>query len=458
MKTRILTLITLIAFTGALCNRTSPNPNPTANGTSQPVTLTIWRVFEEPEVWQPVIERYQQLHPEVQIQVIKKNYADYELEVANSIAAGTPPDIWMIRSDWLAKHAPKLQAMPDGLLLDAANAKKKGNLTNQDILKERYPDVVGSDATLAEKVYGLPLSIDSLALYYNKDHFREKGLAQPPATWREFVADVEKLTEYDDAARTKIRRAAVALGTAKNVNRSMDILAALMLQNHTPMTNETHTSALMNGAIAKEGGGVTYPGTSALEFYTAFADPKKSVYTWNNDLPNSIDAFTEGKVSMIFSYSYLERQLLQKNPNLTYGVAALPQVDSSTTPIDYPSYWLETVSRNSQHAVEAWQFLKFLSEEGDSLYQAAADKPSAKRLASLSQPNERILRSEPGTPWSFQMMTAVSWYRGKNPGKIEQLLADMIENVVTFGQSPQVAIDNTAAQVTKTLQTAPDGL
>lgn len=453
MNRHYLAFVLLVALTGALCSRANPvNPTPTAAGT--PVTLTIWRVFEEPEVWQPVIERYQQIHPEVQIKVLKKNYADYELEVANAIAAGAPPDIWMIRNDWLPKHSQKLQAMPDGLLVGDADAKKKGSLTNRDILSERYPDVVASEATLDEKIYGVPLSIDTLALYYNKDHFRESGLAQPPATWREFVTDVEKLTQYEDDAHTKIRRSAVALGTAKNVNRSMDIIAALMLQNHTPMINETKTSALMNGAIPKEGGGLTYPGTSALEFYTAFADPKKSVYTWNNDQPNSIDAFASGKVSMIFSYAYLERQLLQKNPNLNYGVAALPQVDSSTTPIDYPTYWLETVSRNSQHPAEAWQLMKFLSEEGDSLYQAAADKPSAKRLASIPKPNERTLKTDPGTPWSFQLMTAVSWYRGENPGKVEQLLADMIENVITFGQSPQVAIDNTAAQVTKTLQDA----
>ena len=47
------------------------------------------------------------------------------------------------------------------------------------------------DALQDDKVYGIPLSIDTLALYYNKDHFREAGLVEAPATWNEFVTTVK---------------------------------------------------------------------------------------------------------------------------------------------------------------------------------------------------------------------------------------------------------------------------
>lgn len=437
MSWRPLAIVLGILLIGARCGGGDRG----GGTTTEPLTLRIWRVFDTPATFSTIIERYQELHPNVTIEIETKNYPTYELEVANAIAAGNGPDIWMIRNDWLPKHVGKLQAMPKGLL----------GPDNLKVIKDRYPDVVATEATSNGAVYGIPLAIDTLALYYNKDHFREAGLTQPPTTWSEFVTAVQKLTQFEGEDRKVIKRAGAAIGTAKNINRAVDLLEVLMLQNHTPMINEEHTASLMNGAIEKSGGGTTYPGTSALEFYTGFADPKKAAYTWNNDLPNSIDAFASGKVSMIFSYAYLQRTLLQKNPTLNYGVAPLPQVDNTPNPVDFPTYWLEVVSRTTKHSAAAWEFIRFLSEEGDALYQAASGQPPAKRPALVPKTSERVLNTDPGSPWTFQLSTATSWYRGTNPGRIEQIMADMIENVVTFGQAPQVAIDNAASLVTKSL-------
>ena len=44
-------------------------------------------------------------------------------------------------------------------------------------------------------VYGIPNEIDLYALNYNKKLFAEAGLAGPPETWDEFVADAKKLTD-----------------------------------------------------------------------------------------------------------------------------------------------------------------------------------------------------------------------------------------------------------------------
>lgn len=445
---RFLTIVVAVTLLGAACNKNNNSPLGPVN-TSQPITLTMWQVFDDPQAMAPAIAKYHQIHPNITIQVTTKNYADYELQAANAIAAGTGPDIWMIRNDWLPRQIDKLQAMPDGLL---AGSSKKGAQSNTAIVKSRYPDVVTQDATKDGKVYGIPLSIDTLALYYNKDDFQKAGIAQPPSTWGDFVNDVEKLTQYDPKNRKIITHAGAAIGTAQNVNRATDILMLLMLQNGTKMTNADATSSTMNGAIDKPGGGQTFPGTSALDFYTGFADPQKTAYTWNNDLPNSIDAFATDKASMIFSYAYLQRTLLQKNPGLNYGVAPMPQVDGATTPVDYPTYWLEVVSRNTKHPAETWDFLKFMSEQGDQDYQAATGNPTAKRLASVPGPSDRVLSKEQGSPWIFQATTAVDWQRGTNPARIEQIFNDLIENVVTYHQPSQVALDNAAALVTKSLQ------
>ena len=43
------------------------------------------------------------------------------------------------------------------------------------------------------KQYGLPWDMGMMGVWYNKDLFSKAGITAPPATWDDFLADVEKL-------------------------------------------------------------------------------------------------------------------------------------------------------------------------------------------------------------------------------------------------------------------------
>ena len=43
-------------------------------------------------------------------------------------------------------------------------------------------------------MYGMPDLSSARALFYNKDLFAKAGIARPPTTWDEFVADAKKIT------------------------------------------------------------------------------------------------------------------------------------------------------------------------------------------------------------------------------------------------------------------------
>ncbi|MFX6949766.1 extracellular solute-binding protein, partial [Acinetobacter baumannii] len=49
-------------------------------------------------------------------------------------------------------------------------------------------------ARVGGQLYGVPTAVRSLALFYNKDLFRQAGIAGPPKTWEEFIAVGQKLT------------------------------------------------------------------------------------------------------------------------------------------------------------------------------------------------------------------------------------------------------------------------
>jgi multiple sugar transport system substrate-binding protein len=391
------------------------------------VELEFWGVFDDSDIYQPLIDEFNQEFSHITINYYKKNYQTYEKDLLEAMASGRGPDIFMMHHTWLPRYENKIWAAPSDLI------------TLKEV-QDNFVDVVYQDFVKDGYITALPLSVDTLALYYNKDIFNTVGIPQPPQTWEEFLTDVERITLKDD--RGNIIRAGAALGTARNVNRSTDILALLMLQSGTQMVNSEKTSAAFNQAVTLEGKSF-YPGQRALEFYTDFANPLKSVYTWNTRMHYSIDAFYEGKTAMMFNYSYHLPTIRAKSPYLNFGVAPMPQIKASTKDVNYANYWGLTVSINSEAPNEAWQFITWLTQkENAQQYLEIAGKPTARRDLINWQKDDPDLGV-----FAEQTLSAHSWYQVDN-STIEQYLADMIESVVLGEATISEAIDKAVNKIT----------
>lgn len=445
----------LFSTTGATCGGCFSS----TKTTKEKITLTMWGVFDDESVYKPLIDLYQQLNPNVTINYVKKDYAEYEQTTVDALASGKGPDIWMIRNDWVYAHYDKLKPMPDGLL------KKTETDTRSDvkIYEDTFPNIAVKSDIINNKIYGMPLSIDTLVTYYNSEHYTKaqgslystnnsedaKLFLNAPNNWEDFLKIAKILTQKD--ANGNITRAGAALGTANNVDVSYDILAALMLQNNTEMTSADNLTATFNLPILKETDQPTYPGTQALNFYTSFADSTKENYMWNSSMPNSVEAFKQGKVSMIIDYGYLKKRLAQEAPNFRYSVGPLPQVPGSTTSVDYASFWVDTVTNNSKYPNASWNFIKFLHDNADT-YASATSRPSAKSVNTLSLPETKQRANIGGNPLVYQPMSAAYWDKSKFPGKVDNAFYSMIEDVVINKETLQKSIDKAAAICTKLYQ------
>jgi len=285
-----------------------------------------------------------------------------------------------------------------------------------------------------------------VALYYNKELFKRAeitdppGIPNPPKTWEDFKDDVEKLTVLDE--KGNIKRAGATLGTAKNINRSTDILTLLMLQSGTQMTNSEHTRATFNQMVRNY-----YPGQTALQFYTDFANPAKRVYTWNPNMEYSIDAFYQGKAAMMFNYSYHIPTIRAKAPKLDFGVAPVPQIKGSGEDVNFANYWGLTVSRKSPNKPIAWDFIMFASQkENVRKYVKKTKRPSARRDLIEEQKSDEDLGV-----FAAQVLSAKSWYV-VDQKSVETIFAEMIESVVLRRATPREAINLAAAQVSRLMR------
>lgn len=400
--------------------------NPFKSTAPLSVTLEFWSVFDDSVVYQPLIQKYRELYPNVTINYYKKNITTYEKELVDALAAGRGPDIFSIHNTWLPKHKDKLAPGPATLITSAR-------------FNEVFVDVAGQDLIDANKIYAFPLSVDSLALFYNRDLFNSAGISSAPKTWSEFNLAVERLTRRDN--RNNILQAGAALGTAKNINRSTDILAALMLQSGAKMVSEDKSRALFDQNLASAGASFN-PGQQALIFYANFANPALKVYTWNALQHYSIDAFVEGQTAMMLNYSYQVPVVAARSPHLNFGVAPLPQISATSAKVSFANYWAQAVGQGSKNQAEAWQFIVWLSSQANSReYLAATTKPAARRDLLDEQKNDADLGV-----FSQQALYAKSWYEADNLA-IEQIFADMIESVVSGKATAEKALQQASEQV-----------
>ncbi len=430
---------------------------------TEQITLNYWRVYDDQEDFKGIIDSYQQLHPNVKINFRRLRYKEYEYELLNALAEDRGPDIISLHNTWIRKYQSKLAPLPSSTTMiypelqgsikkEVVNVKKTLPTINVKRLKDEFANVVAGDVIIDNKIYGLPLSVDTLAMYYNRDLFNNAGIAKPSPYWNEeFFKTVNKLTKVD--SKQGIIQSGAALGGGENINRSTDILSTLMLQNGVIMMTEDG-SVRLHQIPEKLKNRPGHPSVQAVEFYTDFANPIKESYSWNEELPNALDMFVSGNLAIMFGYSYNLETIKSRAPKLNFSVTNFPQIYDSTsntsTNINFANYWVESVSSKSKHINEAWDFVQFMTinENQVKKYLESADKPAAlKTLVS----NQGI--SDEMSVFSSQVLTAKSWYKGKDPNAAEKAINDMIVTVVN---NPAIEIDKllntTASRIQQTVK------
>ena len=184
--------------------------------------------------------------------------------MVRAFAAGKGPDIFGIHHTWADGYSDILYPAPSSVF-------------SQTEFADNFLDVARADFARGLNIYGVPLYVDTLALYYNNDLFNSAGIVLPPANWDEFSQYARKLTQRKSNGEIAISGA--AFGGGESVLHSPDILALLMIQYGAPMIDK-------DGKVKFAGAGASGAGNfadKALEFYTSFAKQGDLNFSWLGD-------------------------------------------------------------------------------------------------------------------------------------------------------------------------------
>lgn len=408
----VLILIGLIVFFFKILKKPKP---------PQEVNLTYWGLWEEEITLAPIIQSFQKKHPNIKISYQKHSPQEYRERVITAIEKGERPDIFRFHNTWLPMLKGYLAPIP------------KKVMSNSQFEETFYP-VVQEDLKFEGKYYGLPLEIDGLALFYNEEILSAAGFSRP-TTWEEFQHQAFALTVKDESER--IITSGAALGTANNIEHFSDILGLIMLQNGVDLKSPSSTE-----------------GVEALTFYRMFAEPPQN--TWDETLDNSILAFAQGQVAMIFAPSWEVFVIKAMNPNLSFKTAPVPQLPGGN--LTWASYWVEGVSSKSKYQDEAFEFLKYLvsRETMIAFYTEAAKTRLFGEPYSKMDLAPTLLNDPYAGAFISQAQNAKSFYlcsrtfdNGIND-KIIKYFEDAV-NSLSLGVSPQSALETASKGVQQVL-------
>lgn len=444
-------------------------PSAATQKAAQPVTINIWGTVNDEDVYDSVLTDFRALHPNVTFIYKRFRLEEYETELVNALAEDRGPDIFLINNAWTGKYMSKITPMPattktayrtvtGGLQKTQTWELRTEPTISLTDFKNQYADVVQSDVlrtinistnpdqkNFQQRPMGIPVGIDTMALYYNKDLMNAAGIPTPPENWSQFADQVKKLTKLDTTG--KIVQSAAGIGTAQNVERASDLLSILMIQNGQVMADDSGYPQFTKIPAALSGTRDMPPSYQALEFYTDFANPNKETYTWNEAFPNSLDAFIQGRTAFFFGYAYDYDTITSRAPKLNLGLSKLPQIEGNPTK-NFANYWYFVVAKKSPSQDLAWSFLNFLTQPAEAKKILDLSKTPAARKSLLSDQ----LNDERVGVFASQVLTATSWYKGTNPQAMENAMLQMITDVVTSARPINEAVKFGEDTISQTIQ------
>jgi raffinose/stachyose/melibiose transport system substrate-binding protein len=163
-------------------------PAATEPAAAEPVTISWWHITtKDPGLtdWQKMADDYMAAHPNVTIEITVLENEAFKTKLTTVMQSGDPPDIFQSWGGGTFN-----QQVEAGLLKDIT-----ADLDADPAWKDSFAPGALGVYSYQGKNYGVPWDMGMVGFWYNKDLFEQAGIDDPPATWTEFLEDVQALKD-----------------------------------------------------------------------------------------------------------------------------------------------------------------------------------------------------------------------------------------------------------------------
>lgn len=349
----MIAIIAVLIFAGYIPGFKSEKPE------EKTIKVALWGSLNK-GVMEEFLNRIKEKNEKITFVYTEKKPENFEMDLINALADNGGPDLWLMPQDLILKHKKKIKP-----------------ISFESLDLRGFSDIFANEGELfldynGKSIIALPFFLDPLVLYYNKTIFNNAILTASPRDWDEFLNASRLMTARGE--NQDIVTAGAALGEYANIKNSKQILSAMFFQTNDTIIQTSSLTAVLGGGENKNAV------ISALAYYTDFANGRKPSYSWNRFLSNDSNMFLKGKLAMYFGMASEFKEIKQKNPNLNFDVAVMPQPRQGGVKSTFGNITGIAVSNKTKNYADALYAARFLvSYEVQNLFSEVFFLPSARR-------------------------------------------------------------------------------
>lgn len=345
LLTMLLTLSLLLAACGGNSVNnggtvsSEPSNKPEGETTSTPGTPVTLNAFlfnmDKRQALEETFAEFTKQNPDIKVNLLV-NDQDYYTVLKTKIASNDMPDIVM------GEYGDLLELGEAGHILDLSADAYIANYAEQ--IREQMKTSNG-------KIYGIPLDVSGMGIYYNKELFKQAGIEQFPKTQQQMQEAIDKLKEKD----------ITPFGLA---------VADGWTLAHSLFTTIAGTTVDLKALAAAVASGVTLQsdrlkeGFKTLDMMYANADPQASTNNYNA----SLSLLAQGKVAMLQQGYWAYSSITDINPDVQLGFGAIPysekEEDAKLGVNVNVSYAITAKSKNQEAAKKLFAWLTTVEGNG----------------------------------------------------------------------------------------------
>ena len=285
-----------------------------------------------------VIESFEKEYPDVAVEYESKASNDYYSLLTTALQSGTGPDVFWTNGTATENMATYVE---QGKVLDISDSVDLSALN-----KESF-DLAQIDG----KTYSVPwMAFDTRVAYYNKDIFKELGLAEPKS-FEEFEANLKTIKNA---------------GYVPISLSGMSSWQLLWVYEYVLATKYPDYAAGFNDYTVKADSSEARDALQIVVNWAKkgyFGDGFKGVDSNGQTL-----AFTTGEAAMTIDGSWMNQTIAENNPDLNFGAFHIPGDDGKKTMMgSFANGFSGNADSENQAAIEA--FLNFVAtHEAQEIY------------------------------------------------------------------------------------------
>lgn len=328
-------LVAAMALSFAACGSTStesqaPASGSASTGSGETVTLEFFQMKDEgTDYYAELIAAFEEQYPNIKIEYT--NVPDAETVIMTRMASNQVPDVFT----HYALDPTFREQIKAGYVMD---------LTGEPML-ENVDENILEMSLVDGKAYSVPVSLNMLGIYYNKDLFQQAGVTAVPTTIDELYEVCEQLK---------------AAGIQPFIFPDKDVWTVRQFCDRASVTMLEDPQGLFEQIAAGEVTAADSPELKAMGETIV----KLRSYAQEDNLgvgyEQAIADFANGKAAMFFSGTFAYPLIQESNPDVNIEMFPYPSMGGANT--DRLGVNVDTafcVSATTEHPEEAKLFVEF---------------------------------------------------------------------------------------------------